>query len=88
MGELAAKLRARLEPYVAGDVEGFTAQHTQEAARLAEAAFGEAMLHTIGCALPAPLHASSWVVRVILHTIGCALAAPLHATKKLGMGCL
>ena len=50
VGELAQKLRARLEPYVAGDTEGFTRQHAEEAGRLAEAAFGEAMLHTIGCA--------------------------------------
>ena len=59
VGELAQKLRARLEPYVAGDAEGFTRQHTQEAVRLAEAAFGEAMLHTIGCA-PQPMPHCWW----------------------------
>lgn len=49
VGQLANKLRQRLEPFVAGDVAGFTTAHTKEAERLAEAAFGEAMLHTIGC---------------------------------------
>ena len=49
MAELAGKLRARLERCVAGDVEGFVREHTQEASRLADASFGEAMLHTIGC---------------------------------------
>jgi hypothetical protein len=48
VAELAGKLRARLERYVAGDVEGFVREHAQEAGRLAEASFGEAMLHTIG----------------------------------------
>ncbi|BDA45833.1 Chaperone protein dnaJ 10 [Coccomyxa sp. Obi] len=48
VGQLANKLRQRLEPFVAGDVAGFTTSHTKEAERLAEAAFGEAMLHTIG----------------------------------------
>ena len=50
MGLLAARLRQRLEPYVAGDLAGFERAHAKEAERLAEAAFGEAMLHTIGCA--------------------------------------
>lgn len=50
VGQLANKLRQRLEPFVAGDVAGFTTAHTKEAERLAEAAFGEAMLHTIGYA--------------------------------------
>ncbi|CAL8470572.1 g10114 [Coccomyxa elongata] len=48
VGQLANKLRQRLERFVAGDVAGFTTAHTKEAERLAEAAFGEAMLHTIG----------------------------------------
>ena len=48
VAELAGKLRARLERYVAGDAEGFVREHAQEAGRLAEASFGEAMLHTIG----------------------------------------
>ena len=50
VGQLANKLRQRLEPFVAGDTAGFMTAHTEEATRLAEAAFGEAMLHTIGCA--------------------------------------
>ncbi|EIE22588.1 DnaJ-domain-containing protein [Coccomyxa subellipsoidea C-169] len=48
VGQLAGTLRQRLEPFVAGDAAGFTQTHTREAQRLAEAAFGEAMLHTIG----------------------------------------
>lgn len=47
------KLRQRLQQYVAGDVKSFTQAHTGEAQRLAEGTFGEAMLHTIGCALAA-----------------------------------
>jgi hypothetical protein len=50
VGVLASNLRALLDQYVNGDVAGFTQRHTQEAQRLAEAAFGEAILHTIGCA--------------------------------------
>jgi hypothetical protein len=49
------KLRQRLQQYVAGDVKSFMQLHTAEAQRLAEGAFGEAMLHTIGCALTAPM---------------------------------
>ncbi len=48
VGALAIKLRQRSDQYVNGDVDGFTQKHTQEGQRLAEAAFGEAMLHTIG----------------------------------------
>lgn len=49
VGQLAARLRARLEPFVAGNAGGFEQSHAREAQKLAEAAFGEAMLHTIGC---------------------------------------
>lgn len=49
------KLRQRLQQYVAGDVKSFMQLHTAEAQRLAEGSFGEAMLHTIGCALAAPM---------------------------------
>ena len=48
LGALTQKLRLRLHQFVAGDVQGFTQLHTAEAERLAEGAFGEAMLHTIG----------------------------------------
>lgn len=50
MGVLASKLRDRLDQYVSGDAAGFTQKHTAEGQRLAEAAFGEAMLHTLGSA--------------------------------------
>ena len=48
LGALTQKLRQRLHQFIAGDVQGFTQLHTAEAERLAEGAFGEAMLHTIG----------------------------------------
>jgi len=48
VGALTGKLRQRLHQYVIGDVQGFIQLHTGEAQRLAEGAFGEAMLHTIG----------------------------------------
>lgn len=54
VGHMAARLRQRLEPYVAGDLAGFERAHAKEAERLAEAACGEAMLHTIGCATDTP----------------------------------
>ncbi len=41
-----------LDPFVSGDKEGFKARNVAEAQRLAGASFGEAMLTTIGCALP------------------------------------
>ena len=50
MGALTEKLRHRLRQYVTGDIHGFTQLHASEAERLAEGTFGEAMLHTIGCA--------------------------------------
>ena len=46
---LKTKLAARLQPFVLGDKEGFKAGAVAEANRLANAAFGEAMLYTIGC---------------------------------------
>ena len=49
MAALARKLRLRLQDYVNGDVAGFEAEQTRKAASLAHAAFGEAMLSTIGC---------------------------------------
>ena len=51
---------AKLDPFVRGDKEGFKATNVAEAERLADAAFGEAMLHTIGCALAGP--PSCWLV--------------------------
>jgi hypothetical protein len=53
VGALTMKLRQRLQQYLAGDVKGFMQLHAGEAQRLAEGAFGEAMLHTIGCAVAA-----------------------------------
>ena len=38
-----------LDPFVRGDKESFKAHNVAEAQRLAGAAFGEAMLTTIGC---------------------------------------
>ena len=57
--ELTKKLIAKLEPFVRGDKEGFKASNVAEAERLAGAAFGEAMLHTIGCASAGPKNAST-----------------------------
>ncbi|GAQ87276.1 DnaJ heat shock N-terminal domain-containing protein [Klebsormidium nitens] len=45
---LASLLVGKLALYVQGDRDGFTAWATAEAARLADATFGEAFLHTIG----------------------------------------
>lgn len=49
MATLKAKLIDRLQPFVLGDKEGFKASAVREANTLTNAAFGEAMLHTIGC---------------------------------------
>jgi RNAse (barnase) inhibitor barstar len=46
--QLAALLLERIDRYVKGDKAGFTAWAQEEGHQLAEAAFGEAMLHTIG----------------------------------------
>jgi len=52
---LKTMLIDRLQPFVLGDKEGFKASAVREANTLAHAAFGEAMLHTIGCGPgPAP----------------------------------
>ena len=48
--ELTKKLIAILDPFVRGDKERFKADNVAEAQRLAGAAFGQAMLTTIGCA--------------------------------------
>ena len=47
---LATKLKARLQPYVDGDKADFRIAAKDEAARLADHAFGAPILHVIGCA--------------------------------------
>ncbi len=47
---LADKLKARLQPYVDGNKADFRISAKDEAARLADHAFGAPILHVIGCA--------------------------------------
>ncbi len=47
---LADKLKARLQPYVDGNKADFRITAKEDAARLADHAFGAPILHVIGCA--------------------------------------
>ncbi len=47
---LSDKLKARLQPYVDGNKADFRISAKDEAARLADHAFGAPILHVIGCA--------------------------------------
>lgn len=51
---LVTNLKALLRRYVEGDVEGFAHSQRAEARRLADASFGDTLLHCIGqvCCVP------------------------------------
>ena len=57
VAKLVELLRNKLQPYVQGDKDGWTRRMVEEAEDLSSAAFGEAMLSTIGWVL-----LCSWVV--------------------------